>query len=937
MGNSLRVTSLVSAIGFALLGASVVHAAPSVRGTEKIVSQDQANQRDVYIVRFAEPGLLHYSGGTQGLSATAPAALKQRKLDVHSAASQAYAHYLEDRRVSHLAAIAAALGRPLDVTHSYRVTMNGVAGEMSSDEARRIAKLADVASVSRAKDRETTTYRGPTFIGAPAIWDGSGVPGAMGTRGQGVVVGVIDTGANSTHPSFADDPTCGVFDANNHKLLSAVDCLTTNGSGQCVGANPEANSGNGHGVHTASTAVGNTIDGTVDPPPVIPAPFTTMSGVAPCASLRTYKVCATNNCTGAAIQAAIEGAIADQVDVINFSISGGSDPWSDEDRVFLDAVGADAFVASSAGNTGAITNPVGAVNHLGPWMTTVAASTHDLNVTGTGLLNATGPGTPPPEVENIALTPGSGLDPGMPLAGVEIRHYAANEIGCTAGGGFPPNYFAGAVALISRGTCTFEEKIDNAQAAGALVAVIYNNAAGTINMSVGGASLPAYSIQQSEGQAFVAFIDSGGTAPADRIFANGFDLPGNVGPAIVDFTPAVQQGDVLAGFSLRGPSALASVTKPDITGPGVGIYAASDPGSGNYQYLSGTSMSSPHLAGSAALIRAAHPDWTPAEVKSSIMLTAVTDGREDDGTTPWTPDDVGSGRVDLSKAAMAGFVLDETFANYVAADPSASGDPKTLNIASARNMNCVGSCTFTRTLRNTLTTASSWTVTVTNPAGLDVVVDTPAFSFTGNLAETQPILITASPTMALSRPTFAEIVFHETNGAAPDAHVFVAIAGSSAGGGSVITGTINQDVLNDTNGSTFDFVTGVWGVYTPARIDDINLYDFGGGQGMYVYWYADVTAIPGGGVVDSGGIDFAVLQSGDTVGPSSTFSSLNLSMTNWINGADGYIGVAFQNENTGQLNYGYIHMTTSSPDGFPAHALEYGYDNSGAAITIPVP
>jgi subtilisin family serine protease len=759
----------------------------------------------------------------------------------------------------------------------------------------------------------------------------------MGTRGQGVVVGVIDTGANSTHPSFADDPTCGVFDANNHKLLSAVDCLTTNGSGQCVGADPEANSGNGHGVHTASTAVGNTIDGTVDPPPVLPAPFTTMSGVAPCASLRTYKVCATNNCTGAAIQAAIEGAIADQVDVINFSISGGSDPWSDEDRVFLDAVGADAFVASSAGNTGAITNPVGAVNHLGPWMTTVAASTHDLNVTGTGLLNATGPGTPPPEVENIALTPGSGLDPGMPLAGVEIRHYAANEIGCTAGGGFPPNYFAGAVALISRGTCTFEEKIDNAQAAGALVAVIYNNAAGTINMSVGGASLPAYSIQQSEGQAFVAFIDSGGTAPADRIFANGFDLPGNVGPAIVDFTPAVQQGDVLAGFSLRGPSALASVTKPDITGPGVGIYAASDPGSGNYQYLSGTSMSSPHLAGSAALIRAAHPDWTPAEVKSSIMLTAVTDGREDDGTTPWTPDDVGSGRVDLSKAAMAGFVLDETFANYVAADPSASGDPKTLNIASARNMNCVGSCTFTRTLRNTLTTASSWTVTVTNPAGLDVVVDTPAFSFTGNLAETQPILITASPTMALSRPTFAEIVFHETNGAAPDAHVFVAIAGSSAGGGSVITGTINQDVLNDTNGSTFDFVTGVWGVYTPARIDDINLYDFGGGQGMYVYWYADVTAIPGGGVVDSGGIDFAVLQSGDTVGPSSTFSSLNLSMTNWINGADGYIGVAFQNENTGQLNYGYIHMTTSSPDGFPAHALEYGYDNSGAAITIPVP
>jgi subtilisin family serine protease len=935
MGNSLRVTTLASAIGFALISASfspAAHAAPVT--TTKATSSASANTRETYIIRFTEPGLLHYSGGTQGLAATAPSATHERKLDARSPAAQAYGNYLQSQRSAYLQSIAQAIGHDIDVKHSYLVTMNGVSADLSLGEATKIAKLPGVAAVKRAGEQHLTTYHGPEFIGAPSIWDGSAVPGSVATRGQGVVVGVIDSGANSTHPSFADDATCGVFNPGNHKLLSAVDCSSTGGGGLCNGPNPEANNGNGHGVHTASTAVGNTLDATAVPPPVIPAPFTTMSGVAPCASLRTYKVCETNQCSGAAILAGTENAIIDGVDVINFSISGGTDPWNDSDRTFLDAVGADIFVSASAGNTSAGTpNPIGEVNHLGPWVNTVAASTHDLNVSGTGLLNATGPGTPPPDVQNILLTPGSGLNAGLPMTGVEIRHYAANEIGCTANGGFPPDYFLGTVALISRGTCTFEEKINNAQAAGAVLAIIYNNTTGTINMSVGGASLPAYSILQTEGQAFVAFIDASGGGPADRIFADGFEVVTPGGAAVVDFTPAVQQGDVIAGFSLRGPSALTSITKPDITGPGVNIYAALDSATtGGYGYLSGTSMSSPHLAGSAALVRAAHADWTPAEVKSAMMLTAFTNGTEEDRTTPWTPDDVGAGRVDLTKAALAGFVMNETFANFLAAEPP-GGDPKTLNIASARNMNCVDSCDWTRTLRNTLTAPSSWTVTVNAPAGLDVSVDTPNFSFTGGIGETHAITITATPTTTLTDVTYAEVVFHEASAAAPDAHFYVAVKGSGTGGGDIVTGTIDQDVLNDPDGSTFDFITETWGIYNPSRVDDINLYNFG--DGMYVYWYGDVAGVPVGGVVDGGGVDFAVLHSGDVVGPASTISAASIQMVNWINGADGYIGIAFENEDTGLLNYGYIHLTTSSPDGFPAHALEWGYNSAGDAITIP--
>ena len=157
--------------------------------------------------------------------------------------------------------------------------------------------------------------------------------------------------------------------------------------------------------------------------------------------------------------------------------------------------------------------------------------------------------------------------------------------------------------------------------------------------------------------------------------------------------------------------------------------------------------------------------------------------------------------------------------------------------------------------------------------------------------------------------------------------------GSGGGNDDVVTGTIDQDVLNDPDGSTLDFVTGVWGVFDAGRVDDINLYNFG--DGMYVYWYGDVASVPVGGVVDSGGVDFAVLQSGDTIGPASTISAGSIQMFNWIGGTDGYIGVAFENEDTGALNYGYIHMTTSSPDGFPAHVLEYAYNRVGDPITIP--
>ena len=103
-------------------------------------------------------------------------------------------------------------------------------------------------------------------------------------------------------------------------------------------------------------------------------------------------------------------------------------------------------------------------------------------------------------------------------------------------------------------------------------------------------------------------------------------------------------------------------------------------------------MSSPHLAGSAALVRALQPTWLPSEVKSALMMTSFNGGFKENGTTPWDPDDVGTGRVDLNQVAKAGLVMNETFANYLAANPATGGDPRTLNIPSVRDMNCTPNC-----------------------------------------------------------------------------------------------------------------------------------------------------------------------------------------------------------------------------------------------------
>ena len=201
--------------------------------------------------------------------------------------------------------------------------------------------------------------------------------------------------------------------------------------------------------------------------------------------------------------------------------------------------------------------------------------------------------------------------------------------------------------------------------------------------------------------------------------------------------------DIMAGFSSRGPSQW-EILKPDYTGPGVNILAAvaavgDDPV--QYDYYQGTSMASPHGAGSAALLTALHPEWSPAEIKSAIALTADQDVLDSDGIAAADPFDDGSGRIDLAKAAFAGFVMDETSANYLAANPYMGGEPNMLNQPSMVEYTCIGQCSWTRTIKSTLDIAQDWEITFDAPAGLVLSAD--PMSFTLPAGGTQTIEITA--------------------------------------------------------------------------------------------------------------------------------------------------------------------------------------------------
>ena len=639
---------------------------------------------------------------------------------------------------------------PITLAHIHRGAI-GVAGPVAYDiMPKMITEGVYIGSVVISNADQALLYSNGLYLNFhTAANPGGEVRGQINAdKGEGIIVGVIDTGINFTHASFAAtgadgytvvnpfgagkyvgvcdpaNPTYQTTFTCNNKLIGAWTWPATKGSPDVNGV-PSPADDDEHGSHTGSTAAGNVVDSSV-------AGVNTgrVSGVAPHANIIAYDGCNTvSGCPGSALVASIDQAVKDGVDVINYSIGGGSrDPYTSPDAIaFFNAFDAGILAAVSAGNDGPKAQTIGSPSNA-PWVLSVAASTHN-RVFKNSLTNLTGgTGTPPPDLTGKGFS-GSLATP------TEIVYAGAapyNNPLCQAFAAGTD--LSGKIVVCDRGVNGRVEKSENVKKAGAAGFVLVNNAASGSSLNGDVYSLPGVHLTYTDGVVLKAWLATAGSHT------------GQISGAFKDLSAA--NGDIMASFSSRGPDLTSPDTlKPDVAAPGVDILAAINdtnpaPGVSEFGFLSGTSMAAPHTAGALALLRSLHPTWSAAEIQSALQTTAIQTLRKEDGTTPATAFDIGSGRIDVSLAARAALVLNITSQQFATADPTAGGKPRDLNRASLADSACVVTCSWTRVLSNTLGTAASWNVSVTNGISTSVTVE--PSSFTIPAGGSQTIQVTAN-------------------------------------------------------------------------------------------------------------------------------------------------------------------------------------------------
>ena len=548
-----------------------------------------------------------------------------------------------------------------NVVGEYDISLNAVAVRLNGTPLGTIASAPLVKS-AQYEGLYTPQVTDPdlALINAVQAWDAHG---GAADAGAGVKVAIVDTGIDASHPCFSDAGYPAVRQlgdtrwTNNKVIVAKVFNNKAGNKGYSAEAVQE------HGTHVAGTVACDyltpaTVSG-------VDIPYD-MSGVAPKALLGNYNVFPgdVTNARSEDILNALDAAYADGFDVANMSLGGNSHGVQD---LLTDAVNdldqANMVVAVAAGNSGpghyTVESPGSAARAL-----TAGASTVPHFVGAPVTIGGTSYGAAAGDFATVSS------DLTAPLGVVAGATAGSLSTACSA---LPANSLTGKIALISRGTCTFSTKIRNAQNAGAVAVLVVNNVAGdpTAMAQDGTANqptAPAYMLGLANRSALIAAAGQSTTIGAAKQYFS------------------TSNANIMAGFSSQGPTDVDFRVKPDVVAPGVNVlssiphqFCLAPP---CFAFFQGTSMATPHLAGSAAVVVGQHPDWSAAEVRSAIVNTATQGVLKDfrtGGTVVADPNIVGAGLDNLEAAVGATAGIDPVSVSFGAV-PKGSGISKSLDV-----------------------------------------------------------------------------------------------------------------------------------------------------------------------------------------------------------------------------------------------------------------
>ncbi|MBO9524195.1 MAG: S8 family serine peptidase [Nocardioidaceae bacterium] len=729
-----RILPLLAAVAVALVPALTLQAqqaqatAPAAAATRASATKaapasGHAYSAGRYIVTFNDEPAASYDGYAKGFPATRPG--RGHKFNGTSAASQKWRAHLTAKHDAALAKVGA--GKIYDFT----VTNNAVTANLTAKQANQLAKSTGVLALTKDALAHPDTTESPHFLGLDAV---NGIWSQLGggpRAGAGLVVGVIDTGIWPENPYFKGGTGIPVPATWHGTCVAGQNFPKTSCNDKLVGARYyvagfgkkfiskaeylSPRDGDSHGSHTSSTAAGN-----FHVPVTIDGKFIGFgSGMAPGAKVAMYKVCWTgkpptpDGCFNSDSVAAINDAIADGVDVINYSIGGSSESsvFDPVEQAFRAASNANVFVANSAGNSGP---GASTLDHPSPWLTTVAAATFRRAFQVV-------------ELGNGQRFVGASTTPGLPTftqlvtsVSVKLAGATDHDAALCFAGSLDPAKAAGKVVQCDRGVNARIDKSFEVQRAGGVGMVLTNTSPNSLNGDYH--PVPSVHVPNTARTPILSYIAAAGASATAKI------VP--LTPAELEAAPQVPE---ITDFSSRGPSTTTGgdILKPDIAAPGNDVVAAAAPAidhGRNFDFMSGTSMASPHIAGIGALIKARHPSWLPSEIKSAIMTSA-----RDTVSSANDPFAQGAGFVNPNGAADPGLVYPTTaneYRQYLVGQGAVFAPPfDTLTPISGPNLNQAsiavgavpGSTTVTRRVRNVEGHTTTYTATASVP-GFTVAV-----------------------------------------------------------------------------------------------------------------------------------------------------------------------------------------------------------------------